>query len=224
MRIIFMGTPDFAVPALRAIREAGHEIAAVYTQPPRAAGRGMALRKSPVQQEAEQAGLTVLTPERLKSAEEQERFRALNADAAVVVAYGQILPQVPSSKPRATAPSTSTPRCCRAGGAPPPSTAPSWPATGRPASPSCGSPRASTRDPSACEARIPIGRDETAGELHDRLAAEGAALYGRGACRARSRQPRLPSAAEKTALPTRRRSSRARRASPGTGLRRKCMT
>ena len=87
------GHARFRGAALRAIREAGHEVAAVYTQPPRAAGRGMALRKSPVQQDAEQAGLTVLTPERLKSAEEQERFRALNADAAVVVAYGLILPK-----------------------------------------------------------------------------------------------------------------------------------
>jgi len=93
LRIIFMGTPDFAVPALRGILEAGHGVAAVYTQPPRAAGRGMALRKSPVHEIAEQAGLTVLTPARLKSAEEQERFSALRADAAVVVAYGLILPR-----------------------------------------------------------------------------------------------------------------------------------
>src|SRR3989304_10311752 len=92
LRIIFMGTPDFAVPALRGILEAGHEVAAVYTQPPRAAGRGMALRKSPVHEVAEQAGLTVLTPARLKSPEEQERFSALHSDAAVVVAYGLILP------------------------------------------------------------------------------------------------------------------------------------
>ncbi len=93
MRIIFMGTPDFAVPTLRAILEAGHDVAAVYTQPPRAAGRGMALRKSPVHQAAEHAGLTVRTPERLNCAEEQEQFRALEADAAVVVAYGLILPK-----------------------------------------------------------------------------------------------------------------------------------
>ena len=92
LRIVFMGTPDFAVPALRGILEAGHEVACVYTQPPREAGRGMALRKSPVQQFAEQAGLNVLIPARLKSPEEQERFCAFNADAAVVVAYGLILP------------------------------------------------------------------------------------------------------------------------------------
>src|SRR4029079_10909571 len=92
LRIIFMGTPDFAVPTLRAILDAGHEVAAVYSQPPRAAGRGMALRISPVQQAAEQAGLQVRTPERLKARAEQESFRALHADAAVVVAYGLILP------------------------------------------------------------------------------------------------------------------------------------
>jgi methionyl-tRNA formyltransferase len=93
MRIVFMGTPDFAVPTLRAIRDAGHEVAAVYTQPPRAAGRGMTPRKSPVQHAAEQAGLPVRTPERLKGREEEERFRALEPDAAVVVAYGLILPK-----------------------------------------------------------------------------------------------------------------------------------
>jgi methionyl-tRNA formyltransferase len=93
MRIVFMGTPDFALPALRAILAAGHEVAAVYTQMPRAAGRGLALRKSPVHVAAEQAGLKVLTPERLKDTDEQARFRALGADAAVVVAYGLILPK-----------------------------------------------------------------------------------------------------------------------------------
>jgi methionyl-tRNA formyltransferase len=100
MRLVFMGTPDFAVPALRAIRDAGHEVVAVYTQPPRAAGRGMDLRKSPVHQAAEQASLPVLTPERLKSPEEGERFRALEADAAVVVAYGLILPKPILDAPR----------------------------------------------------------------------------------------------------------------------------
>ena len=93
MRIIFMGTPDFAVPGLQALLKAGHEIVAVYSQPPRAAGRGMALRKSPVHQVAEAAGLTVLTPERLKDPVDQERFREFEADAAVVVAYGIILPE-----------------------------------------------------------------------------------------------------------------------------------
>ena len=93
MRIVFMGTPDFAVPPLQALLKAGHEVVAVYTQPPRAAGRGMALRKSPVHEAADAAGLTVLTPEKLKSKEDQARFAAFEADAAVVVAYGIILPK-----------------------------------------------------------------------------------------------------------------------------------
>ena len=94
MQIVFMGTPDFAVPALLSIAKAGHEIAAVYTQPPRPAGRGMALRKSPVHLEAEALGLPVRVPENLKSPAEQRQFAALEADAAVVVAYGLILPDI----------------------------------------------------------------------------------------------------------------------------------
>jgi methionyl-tRNA formyltransferase len=93
MRIVFMGTPDFAVPALEALLKEGHDIVAVYTQPPRPAGRGMELRKSPVHEAAEAAALDVRTPERLKSLEDQDAFRALEADAAVVVAYGIILPR-----------------------------------------------------------------------------------------------------------------------------------
>lgn len=93
MRIIFMGTPDFAVPALQALLKAGHEIVAVYSQPPRPAGRGMDLRKSPVHAAAEEAGLDVRVPESLKSEAEQTRFVDLEADAAVVVAYGLILPK-----------------------------------------------------------------------------------------------------------------------------------
>ena len=73
MRIVFMGTPDFAVPTLHATIAAGHEIAAVYTQPPRPAGRGMAERKSPVHQAADRVGLTVRTPENFKTLEEQKR-------------------------------------------------------------------------------------------------------------------------------------------------------
>ncbi len=93
MRIVFMGTPDFAVPALQALLKAGHEIVAVYTQPPRAAGRGMTLRQSAVHEAAEAAGLDIRVPESLKSPAEQKRFAALGADAAVVVAYGLILPK-----------------------------------------------------------------------------------------------------------------------------------
>ena len=100
MRIYFMGTPDFAVPALGAVLAAGHDIAGVYTQPPRAAGRGLAARKSPVQLFAEGNGLPVFTPTTLKSGEAQTRFKALNADAGVVVAYGLILPKPVLEAPR----------------------------------------------------------------------------------------------------------------------------
>jgi len=93
MRIIFMGTPDFAVPALRALHSAGHDIACVYTQPPRPAGRGKKLMPSPVQKVAEELGLAVRSPKSLKKAPEQEEFAALEADVAVVAAYGLILPQ-----------------------------------------------------------------------------------------------------------------------------------
>ncbi|MES0864456.1 methionyl-tRNA formyltransferase [Ruegeria sp. SCPT10] len=93
MRVIFMGTPDFSVPVLDALVEAGHEIAAVYCQPPRPAGRGKKDRPTPVHARAEALGLMVRHPVSLKSAEEQAAFAALNADVAVVVAYGLILPQ-----------------------------------------------------------------------------------------------------------------------------------
>jgi methionyl-tRNA formyltransferase len=92
-KIIFMGTPDFAVPALRALHNAGHEIACVYTQPPRPAGRGKKLRPSPVQLAAEELGLEVRSPKSLKTAEEQAQLASLDADVAVVAAYGLILPQ-----------------------------------------------------------------------------------------------------------------------------------
>ena len=88
-----MGTPDFAVPALRALTQAGHEVACVYTQPPRAAGRGKKLTPSPVQAAAEVLGLTVRCPVSLKGAEAQAEFAALGADVAVVAAYGLILPR-----------------------------------------------------------------------------------------------------------------------------------
>ena len=93
MRVIFMGTPEFSVPVLDALVEAGHEIAAVYCQPPRPAGRGKKDRPTPVHARAEALGFEVRHPVSLKGAEEQEAFAALNADVAVVVAYGLILPQ-----------------------------------------------------------------------------------------------------------------------------------
>lgn len=93
LRIAFMGTPDFAVPALKALHEAGHEIAAVYSQPPRRAGRGKKLSPSPVQRFAEELGIEVHTPGSLKGEEEQAAFAALELDVAIVAAYGLILPQ-----------------------------------------------------------------------------------------------------------------------------------
>jgi methionyl-tRNA formyltransferase len=93
LRLAFLGTPDFAVPTLAELIAQGHEIAAVYSQPPRPKGRGLALEKSPVHRFAETAGLTVRTPASLKSADQQEAFAALHLDAAVVVAYGLILPK-----------------------------------------------------------------------------------------------------------------------------------
>jgi methionyl-tRNA formyltransferase len=93
MRIAFMGTPEFAVPTLDALIEAGHDVAAVYCQPPRPAGRGKGLSPSPVQKRAEAAGIEVRTPVSLKGADEQAAFAALGLDVAVVAAYGLILPE-----------------------------------------------------------------------------------------------------------------------------------
>ena len=100
LRIAFMGSPAFAVPVLAALVEAGHEIACVYSQPPRPAGRGKKLRPTPVHQWAEAHGLDVRTPRSLKKLPEQEAFAALELDAAVVVAYGLILPQAVLDAPR----------------------------------------------------------------------------------------------------------------------------
>jgi methionyl-tRNA formyltransferase len=94
LRVIFMGTPEFSVPTVRAIAEAGHDIVAVYTQPPRAAGRrGLELTPSPVQREAERLGIEVRTPASLRGEAEQSAFEALQADIGVVVAYGLLLPK-----------------------------------------------------------------------------------------------------------------------------------
>ncbi len=88
-----MGSPDFAVPSLNALVEAGHEVVAVYAQPPRPAGRGKTDRKTAVHERAEELGIEVRTPRTLRDAGEQERFAALGAELAVVAAYGLILPK-----------------------------------------------------------------------------------------------------------------------------------
>ncbi|MGV1015140.1 MAG: methionyl-tRNA formyltransferase, partial [Methyloceanibacter sp.] len=175
MRIIFMGTPEFAVPALRAILDAGHEVPAVYTQKPRAAGRGMALRKSPVHMAAEEAGLPVLTPASLKNTEAQERFLALDADAAMVVAYGLILPEPLLEATRHGAFNIHA------------SLLPRW----RGAAPIQRAIMAGDSEtgvsimrldqgldtgPVCLSGRVAIGSDMTAGELHDELARLGASL------------------------------------------------
>src|ERR1700710_130229 len=101
MRIAFMGSPDFAVPALRALHQAGHDIVAVYCQPARPAGRGQAIRRCPLHVAADDLGLPVHTPPRLRTdPEAQAAFGALDLDAAVVAAYGLILPQAMLDAPR----------------------------------------------------------------------------------------------------------------------------
>ncbi len=108
MRVAFMGTPEFALPTLAGVIEGGHEVVAVYTQPPRPAGRGMAERKSPVHVFAQARGLPVLTPRSLKGEPEQQAFAGHAADVAVVVAYGLILP-----KPVLDAPASRLPQPAR---------------------------------------------------------------------------------------------------------------
>ncbi|TGP51553.1 methionyl-tRNA formyltransferase [bacterium M00.F.Ca.ET.230.01.1.1] len=179
LRVIFMGTPDFSVPTLRAIAEAGHEIVAVYTQPPRAAGRrGLELTPSPVQREAERLGLEVRTPTSLKSEAEQQVFADLQADVAVVVAYGLLLPKAVLDAPRLG---------CLNGHA---SLLPRW----RGAAPIQRAIMAGDAEtgmmimkmeegldtgPVALVEKVAIAPDMTAGELHDRLMAEGASLMVR---------------------------------------------
>jgi len=176
LRVIFMGTPDFSVPTLRAIVEAGHEIVAVYTQPPRAAGRrGLELTPSPVQREAERLGLDVRTPTSLKGETEQRAFAALRADVAVVVAYGLLLPKAVLEATRLG---------CLNGHA---SLLPRW----RGAAPIQRAIMAGDAEtgmmimrmeegldtgPVAMVEKVAIAPDMTAGELHDRLMAQGASL------------------------------------------------
>ena len=100
MRLAFMGTPEFSVPCLKALLTAGHQIAAVYSQPPRASGRGMKETRSPVHLFAQSQGIEARTPARLNGAEAQDAFRALDLDGAVVVAYGLILPLAILQAPR----------------------------------------------------------------------------------------------------------------------------
>lgn len=183
LRVIFMGTPEFSVPTLRAIADAGHEIEAVYTQPPRAAGRrGLELTPSPVQREAERLGLEVRTPVSPKSDAEQQAFCALRPDVAVVVAYGLLLPKPILEAPRLG---------CLNGHA---SLLPRW----RGAAPIQRAIMAGDTEtgmmvmrmeegldtgPVAMAEKCAIGPDMTAGELHDRLMHIGAALMAEALAR-----------------------------------------
>ena len=174
LRLAFMGTPDFAVPFLRALA-AGHQIAAVYSQPPRPAGRGQHAKPSPVHALADAHGWPVRTPSRLKDPEEHKAFAALNLDAAVVVAYGLLLP----------APILAAPRlgCLNVHA----SLLPRW----RGAAPIQRALLAGDTEtgitimrmdegldtgPILAQRAIPIGAAETAASLHDRLAALGAEM------------------------------------------------
>jgi methionyl-tRNA formyltransferase len=178
LRLVFMGTPDFAVPTLAAILGAGHAVACVYSQPPRAAGRGQKERRAPVHEFAAGAGLPVATPQSLRDADEQRAFAALGADAAVAVAYGLILPN-----PILAAPSLG---CFNLHA----SLLPRW----RGAAPINRAIMAGDSEtgvmvmkmaegldtgPIAMAERVAIGPDTTAGELHDELARRGADLMVR---------------------------------------------
>jgi methionyl-tRNA formyltransferase len=178
LRLIFMGTPEFAVPTLRALAADGHDIAAVYTRPPKPAGRGMAMQPSPVEVEARRLGLPVLTPKTLRAETELDEFRAHRADAACVVAYGLILPRSILD---------AVPRGCFNLHA---SLLPRW----RGAAPINRAVMAGDRESGvmvmkmdagldtgavAMTARLPIGGNMTAGDLHDALAALGAELMAR---------------------------------------------
>jgi len=178
LRLVFMGTPDFAVPTFAAIVAHGHDVAAVYTRAPQPAGRGMELRPSPVEREARRFGIAVLTPKTLRSPEAQDAFRAHQADAAVVVAYGLILPKPILDAPRLG--------CFNLHA----SELPRW----RGAAPINRAIMAGDAEtgvvvmkmvegldtgPMAMAARTAIGPDMTAGELHDELARLGADLMVR---------------------------------------------
>ncbi len=175
MRAIFMGTPAFSVPVLEALVDAGHEIAAVYCQPPRPAGRGKKDRPSPVQERAEALGLPARHPVSLKGAVAQAEFAGLEADVAVVVAYGLILPQAVLDMPV---------RGCLNIHA---SLLPRW----RGAAPIHRAIMAGDAETGVCIMRmeagldtgpvllrqaLAIGPEETTGDLHDRLSAFGARM------------------------------------------------
>jgi methionyl-tRNA formyltransferase len=174
MRIVFMGTPEFSVTVLDALVAAGHEIACVYTQPPRPAGRGQAERPSPVHARAAAIRVPVRHPKSLRAPQAQEDFAALDADVAVVVAYGLILPQAVLDAPKRGCLNIHASLLPRWRGAAPIQRAIM---AGDPETGVCIMQMEAGLDtgPVLLRKTIPIGATETAGTLHDRLAALGAA-------------------------------------------------
>jgi methionyl-tRNA formyltransferase len=173
LKLIFMGTPDFAAVALKALVETGHDIVAVYSQPPRPAGRGNKLRKSPVQLLAEDYALPSHTPEHLKTPEVQAEFAAYKADAAVVAAFGLILPQAILDAPRLGCLNIHASLLPRWRGAAPIQRA----ILAGDAATGVSIMRMEAgldTGPVLLEDRVEIEHKETAGELHDRLAQIGA--------------------------------------------------
>ena len=194
LRIVFMGTPQFSVPTLAAILDAGHEVAAVYSQPPRPAGRGMAERKAPVHLAAEAAGIEVRTPRTLRTPEAAQAMRVLGADAAVVVAYGLILPRAILDAPRLGCFNLHASALPRWRGAAPIQRA-VMAGDAETAVMVMAMEEGLDTGPVCLAAPVAIGPDTTAGELHDVLAERGAALMVEAlAALERGSLPRIPQA------------------------------
>ncbi|ESR26987.1 methionyl-tRNA formyltransferase [Lutibaculum baratangense] len=178
LRVVFMGTPDFAVPTLMEIVGHGHEVVAVYTQPPRKAGRGMSERQSPVAEAAAKVGLPVRTPLNFRDEAEVEAFRELDADVAVVVAYGLILPKAVLEAPAEGCLNLHASKLPRWRGAAPIQRA-IMAGDRQTAVAAMRMEEGLDTGPVCLEEVVEIGADETAGELHDRLSRLGANLMGR---------------------------------------------
>jgi methionyl-tRNA formyltransferase len=178
MRIVFMGTPDFAVPTLGAILAVGHEVAAVYTRAPRPAGRGLEERKSPIHICADRAGLPVLTPRSLRDEAQQQAFAAHRADVGVVVAYGLILPRPVLEAPRGGCLNVHASALPRWRGAAPIARA-LMAGDAATAASIMRMEEGLDTGPVCLAEQVAIGPDMTAGELHDALAERGAQLMVR---------------------------------------------
>ena len=178
LRIVFMGTPDFSVPTLAEVLGAGHEVVAAYTQPSRPAGRGMAERLSPVARFAANAGIPVKSPTSLKREPEQREFASLNADAAVVVAYGLLLPRPVLAAPRLGCFNLHASMLPRWRGAAPIQRA-IMAGDAETAVMVMRMEQGLDTGPVCLAEPVAIGPEVTAGELHDELARRGASLMVR---------------------------------------------